>query len=86
MRVWILIAVLAFPLQGLTDEPGARHFEQLDDVLPTPNETRLASGAPGPRYWQQKVDYTIKVKIDDDRQHLSGWEEITEFTGGHSTD
>ena len=27
-------------------------FRQIDDLLPTPNEVRLASGAPGPDYWQ----------------------------------
>ena len=34
-------------------------FRQLNEVWPTPNEYRLASGAPGPQYWQQKVDYDI---------------------------
>ena len=31
-------------------------FEQLDQQLPTPNEYRSGSGAPGPKYWQQKAD------------------------------
>ena len=29
--------------------------------VPGPSATRLASGAPGAAYWQQKVDYTIEV-------------------------
>jgi hypothetical protein len=56
---------------------GARAFEQLDHLLPTPSETRLASGAPGPQYWQQQVDYDIQVRLDDERQRLEGRETIS---------
>ena len=55
----------------------ADSFRQLDEVLPTPTETRLASGAPGPKYWQQNVDYVIDVEIDDENQRLIGREQIT---------
>ena len=51
-------------------------FRQLEETLPTPSETRLASGAPGPKYWQQQVDYNISVNLDDARQRLSGSETI----------
>ena len=52
-------------------------FEQLDQTLPTPNEYRSGSGAPGPRYWQQKADYTISVTLNDDNQSITGQEQIT---------
>ena len=52
-------------------------FRQLEEVLPTPNANRAASGAPGHRYWQQQIDYVIDVEIDDDTQLLTGSEEIT---------
>src|SRR6185436_17136832 len=52
-------------------------FKQMDDLLPTPNEQRTASGAPGNRYWQQRADYDIKVEIDDLKQRLSASETIT---------
>ena len=51
-------------------------FRQIHELLPTPNESRLASGAPGPNYWQQKVDYNIKVLLDDTKQQLKGSETI----------
>ncbi len=51
-------------------------FRQLDELLPTPNEYRTASGAPGNKYWQQQVDYDIDVRIDDDTQKLFGSERI----------
>ena len=44
-----------------------------------PYETRIATGAAGPDYWQQQVDYHIKVTVDDEKQRLSGWEEITYY-------
>ena len=52
-------------------------FKQMDELLPTPNEQRTASGAPGNRYWQQRADYDIKVEIDDIKQRLSASETIT---------
>lgn len=52
-------------------------FAQLGEELPTPNEYRNAAGAPGHNYYQQKADYKIDVKINDDNQSLSGVETIT---------
>ena len=77
-RIW-LVSLLFVPFMAWAQTPGAPYFEQMDDVLPTPTETRLASGAPGPDYWQQQVDYEIKVTVDDEKQRLLGWEEITYY-------
>lgn len=52
-------------------------FRQLDELLPTPNVYRTASGAPGHEYWQQQVDYEIDVTLDDEGQSLTGDERIT---------
>ena len=52
-------------------------FRQLEEVLPTPNDYRTASGAPGHDYWQQKVDYNIDVELHDDTQKITGSEIIT---------
>lgn len=52
-------------------------FRQLEEILPTPNAARAASGAPGSGYWQQKVDYEIDIRIDDETQELFGEEVIT---------
>jgi hypothetical protein len=60
-----------------TKQSPADKFRQLEEILPTPNEYRAASGAPGHRYWQQKVDYNIKVEIDDVNQRCIGSETIT---------
>ena len=52
-------------------------FRQMYQELPTPNSYRNASGAPGVAYWQQKADYTIKMKLDDATQRMYGEETIT---------
>src|SRR5579859_165680 len=54
-------------------------FEQLDQMLPTPNEYRTGSGSPGPRYWQQQADYDIVAELNDDNQSITGSETITYF-------
>lgn len=49
-------------------------FRTLD--LPTPTATRAADGRPGPGYWQQRADYTIRATLDPAAQTLSGTETI----------
>ncbi len=55
-------------------------FEQLGTSLPTPNQYRNGSGAPGEKYWQQQADYVIDVEINDENQVLTGSETITYYT------
>ncbi|MET0645538.1 MAG: M1 family metallopeptidase [Pyrinomonadaceae bacterium] len=52
-------------------------FRQLEEELPTPNEYRAASGAPGHRYWQQRADYVIEAELDDVNQRLTAKETVT---------
>jgi peptidase M1-like protein len=40
--------------------------------LPAPNRVRGASGAPGPAYWQQRVDYVIRATLDTAGSVLRG--------------
>lgn len=67
---------LAAPAAGQTSEERPYEaFAPLD--LPTPNAFRLGSGAPGPQYWQQRVDYTIDATLDAESQRLSATLEAT---------
>ena len=52
-------------------------FKQLKELLPTPNLQRTASGAPGLKYTQQKVDYTMDIILDDKNTRIYGNETIT---------
>src|SRR5579862_8779374 len=68
--------------QDIQNNPNSNHgnkFEALGTILPTPNEYRTASGAPGPKYWQQRADYDITCSLDEDKQWLTGSENITYF-------
>lgn len=78
----MLLIVLTTIAQDIRNNPGSNHgnkFEQLGTILPTPNEYRTASGAPGPKYWQQRADYDIKATLDEKNLMLHGAETITYF-------
>ncbi|MCL4640256.1 MULTISPECIES: M1 family metallopeptidase [Olivibacter] len=36
------------------------------------NEYRSASGKPGVKYWQNRVNYTIKVRLNEERKEIEG--------------
>ena len=52
-------------------------FRQLDEVFPTPNLSRPSTGEPGPMYWQQRADYKIQIKLNEDTRSVEGSETIT---------
>ena len=77
----LFIAMGSFA-QNTLNNPGSNHgnrFEQLGQILPTPNEYRTASGAPGPAYWQQRCDYDIKCELDEPKLKLLGSETVTYY-------
>jgi hypothetical protein len=53
----------------------ASPFRRLE--LPAPNTIRTGTGAPGPDYWQQRVDYVIRASLDTVEQRVTGEERIT---------
>ncbi|MCB9276035.1 MAG: M1 family metallopeptidase [Lewinellaceae bacterium] len=64
------------------NNPNASHgnkFEQLDNLLPPPNDYRGMDGAPGPDYWQQRCDYDIECRLDVENLKLEGEERITYY-------
>ncbi len=68
--------------QDIKNNPTSNHgnkFEQLGTILPTPNEYRTASGAPGPKYWQQRCDYDIVAELDEQNLRLNGKETLTYY-------
>jgi hypothetical protein len=79
-RVWpvLLFASVASaqqPSDALRGAPDTSAFRRLD--LPTPTTLRTGSGAPGPDYWQQRVDYAIRANLDTAARTLHGEERIT---------
>ncbi|MDE3253348.1 MAG: M1 family metallopeptidase [Bacteroidota bacterium] len=81
--LFLLLACMgSIQAQDIHNNPGSNHgnkFEQLGTILPTPNEFRTASGAPGPKYWQQRADYNIKCELDEPNLLLKGSETVTYY-------
>jgi hypothetical protein len=69
--------LIAFLTLSSTTLLAQTKFAQLDQMLPTPNNYRAASGAPGHAYYQQKADYKMTLVLDDAKQRLDGVETIT---------
>ncbi len=72
----LVLVMMTFSLIG-QENINNNKFRQLYDELPTPNSYRTASGAPGSEYWQQRADYKMKLRLDDENQRLYGDETIT---------
>jgi len=72
-----LVLLIAVSVTALAQKNWQGKFEQLGTTLPTPNEYRTASGAPGQAYWQQQADYVIALTLDDKNRSITGTESIT---------
>lgn len=86
-RIFCLSAIIGVMVstahaQNIQNNPKSNHgnkFEQLGTILPTPNEYRTASGAPGSKYWQQRADYNIEATLDEKNLMLIGKETVTYY-------
>jgi len=78
-KLLLLLCVGVFTSGYAQQETFKGKFEQLGQMLPTPNEYRSGSGAPGAKYWQQRADYDIDITLDDKTQSITGKETITYF-------
>ncbi len=86
MKYIYLFTLLLFAgsLIAQDDKKWQGKFEQLDQMLPTPNEFRAGSGAPGSKYWQQRADYNIEAELDEATNTLKGKRDdhvLQQFTG-----
>src|SRR5438094_6926720 len=74
----LVLAALQQPVVGPTTLPpqvgDTSPFRRL--ALPAPTPIREGSGAPGPRYWQQRADYTIRASLDTATHTIAGAETI----------
>src|SRR2546428_2375719 len=63
------------PLPPLPPQVGdTSPFRRL--ALAAPNELREGSGRPGPRYWQQRADYSIRATLDTATHTIAGSETL----------
>ena len=78
--LYLLLTLVSTTVMAQHDKPYvSSKFAQLEQMLPTPNNYRTGSGAPGHEYWQQKADYKIKVALDEKNHSLTGAETITYY-------
>ena len=77
LSLMVSIFFLNSTVTSVQKKKQLNQFRQLYQELPTPNEYRTASGAPGPQYWQQGADYEMSVELNEKTQRLSGTETIT---------
>ena len=77
-RVLFLVATChALPASAQKLINPVDKFRQLEEILPTPNTYRTASGAPGHQYWQQRADYVIDAELDETNRRIIGRETVT---------
>lgn len=71
----ILLLIGTLPLIGLSQAPESKYDykEAFNPFFYTNNGTeyRSASGMPGPKYWQNAVDYKISVQLDDETNEIN---------------
>ena len=79
MKRLFLPLILAFMGTTLFAQVKENPFKQLSNELPTPNVYRNAAGAPGYMYWQQRADYEMEIRLDDEEQRIYGTETITYY-------
>ena len=77
MKNIFLLFFLVSAISVQSQEYNNNKFRQLYQELPTPNNFRTASGAPGHEYWQQRADYVMDIRLDDEKQKIYGEETIT---------
>lgn len=85
VRIDTVRVAVAQPAREPAPAASADPFAPLTRVdLPGPNIYRSASGAPGPGYWQQRVDYTIDAALDTSAKSVAG--SVTIRYTNHSPD
>ena len=67
----LLLPLLAFCTAAAQSGAPVGKFQQLEQMLPTPNGQRIASGAAGTGYWQNTADYVIDAELDDVKRSIT---------------
>src|SRR5213080_1184411 len=85
----LMVVALQQPAPATAPAPGAAAAlpPQVGDTspfrrlaLPTPTLLREGSGRPGPRYWQQRADYTDPAQLHTTTHTIAATEKINSPT------
>ena len=77
MKRLLQFLIAALSAHAIDPPSSVQKFQQLDSPVPPPSPQRLASGAPGAAYWQNRADYDIQVELDDVKRSLSAEARVT---------
>jgi Peptidase family M1 domain len=79
------------PLTGQT-MPAAQSRPAVNPIVPPPDfqaavdrGTRTTTGEPGPHYWQQWANYTIRARLEPEEKRVTGTVQITYFNRSPDT-
>ncbi len=72
----VVLSLALCPASGLRAQATGPEARQAAGMV-APSTVRLASGRPGPQYWQQRADYHIDAILDPGTETLHGTERIT---------
>ena len=75
VRSAALVALALLPTVALSAQARPTERQELAGWV-APSSVRLASGRPGPGYWQQQADYRIDAELDPASGTLTGRERI----------
>ena len=71
-----LVSITGFAQNATSKYDAHELFYPLFNYQPA-SETRTGSGSPGPRYWQNRADYSIAVTLNEEVNSIAGEVEIT---------
>ena len=77
MKCLLFLFSAALTAAAIDPVSSVRKFQQIDSSVPTPSAQRLASGAPGSAYWQNRADYDIQVELDDVKRTITAEATVT---------
>ncbi|RZJ65477.1 MAG: M1 family peptidase [Flavobacterium sp.] len=82
MRIRLLLFVFLTPIFAFAQQDTKNQYDYHAAFAPNfytknGNDYRSASGQPGPKYWQNRVDYKITASLDDKNNEIKGSEVLT---------
>jgi len=80
-KIFSVATIILFSVHVFAQENLKSNYNYVEAFAPIfytqgANGYRSSSGMPGPHYWQNKVDYNIKVHLDEQTKEITGLVEL----------
>lgn len=75
--ITLVFSIVFYSVNTIAQQKEESRYDYVEAFAPNfytsnGNEFRSASGKPGPRYWQNSIDYDISVNLDEKSRVISG--------------